>query len=78
MRSATKMTMRVRGPGSASDCPHAASNDITGTARPFQCTVPRYHGGAPSISSGGCKSMTSATQARGTISRSCASGTSRL
>src|SRR5690606_30873855 len=34
--SATKITMRVRVPGTGSGCPHMASNEITGTGRPLQ------------------------------------------
>jgi hypothetical protein len=30
------MTMRVRVPGDGGDWPHAASKEITGTARPLQ------------------------------------------
>ena len=56
----------------------APSKDTNGTALPFHGTVPIYHGGAPVISEGVWNPTTSATQARGMISRPSTSGTSRL
>ena len=59
-------------------CPQAPSKDMSGTALPFQGTVPMYQGGAPVISEGVWKPITSATQARGMMSRPSTSGTRRL
>ena len=58
--------------------PQAPSKDTSGTWRPFQPMVPMYQGGAPVISEAAWKPMTSAMQARGTISRASTSGISRL
>ena len=68
--------MRVRPPMTGMRLPQAPSKDTTGTPRPFQAWMPRYQGGAPGISCSGWKLVTSATQARGTSSRSSSSGTS--
>ena len=59
--------MRVRPEAGGIICPQAPSNDTSGTALPFQGIVPMYHGGAPVISDGVWKPITSATQARGTM-----------
>ena len=59
------MTMRVRPEAGGIICPQAPSKDTSGTALPFQGTVPMYQGGAPVISDGVWKPITSATQARG-------------
>jgi len=42
------MTMRVRPDVRGTLRPQAASKDTSGTRRPPQATVPRYHGGWPS------------------------------
>jgi hypothetical protein len=60
------------------DFPQAPSKEISGNGLPFQGTVPMYHGGAPVISEGTGRPATSATQARGTISRPSDSGINRL
>ena len=70
--------MRVRPLAGGIIWPQAPSKDTSGTALPFQGTVPIYQGGAPVISAGVWKPTTSATQARGTISRPSTSGISRL
>jgi hypothetical protein len=49
---AWRITMRVRPLAGGIICPHAPSKEISGTALPFQGTVPTYHGGAPVISEG--------------------------
>ncbi len=70
--------MRVRPEAGGIICPQAPSKDTSGTALPFHGTVPMYQGGAPVISDGVEKPMTSATHARGTINRPSVSGTRRL
>jgi hypothetical protein len=76
--AAWKTTIRVRPLGAGNSLPMAPSNETTGSARPFQLTVPSIQPLLPSACSGRVKRTTSATQARGTIRRSSASGTRRL
>src|SRR3984893_1992109 len=76
--SACRITMRERPLAGGIIWPQAPSKDTSGTALPFHGTVPMYHGGAPVIMEGVWKPITSATQARGMISRASTSGTSRL
>ena len=58
--------------------PHAPSKETSGIALPLHGTVPIYQGGAPVISDGTWKPTTSATQARGMMSRPSVMGTNKL
>ena len=71
-------TILVRPVATGTSLPNVPSKETTGSERPFQLTVPSIQLWAPASCCGAVYRTTSATQARGTIRRSPASGTSRL